>query len=1212
VDDRTQALVFIDFKSLGVRHLGSIYEGLLEFQLHIAVEKLAVTKEKGKEVYKPVRQVKKSLAIIDQGEVYLENDKRERKATGSYYTPDYIVKYIVRHTVGPVLDRKFQALENRLREAQRDYRNYVKLVEARRKAFGRDESAAVYWNNRDMQNLVDDCLNVRVLDPAMGSGHFLVEVVDYVSNRLIAFLNACSENPVWAFLEKTRDDILNEMERQKVTIDADRLTRVSLLKRAVLKRCVYGVDLNAMAVELAKVSLWLDAFTLGAPLSFLDHHLKHGNSLIGARVADVQKALEGQLTLFSQSKFAGVMLATESMRLVSYLSDNTIEQMRQSAQAYRDASDHLAPYKRLLDVYASRWFGNSPIKGKRGASDFDPTVELLRRDDGQAWLEDPQNHKNYLPDDDYMRAGLVAKTALKAAEEKRFFHWELEFPEVFFAPSRPGGQDVQLWADGGFDAVVGNPPWGGEIDKTTYEYMKEVFADFHQRLPDTTKYFFGLIHSIIKQFGTVGQIIPNVLLYFSEYENWRNLLLEHYTLYDIINLGEGVFDDVTAPCCVITAQKSPVGPDDVVRIWELRYIPRVSLPQLPREYLVKISQEQFKQLPSYIFVCDAFGTKLLPQIYRLSDEVRKLASSVSLGVHTGANDAYIVSSKIAEEHNIELDVRWKLLTGSDIDRYFTEPSPPNAILFVDWDFDAKSHPNTIRYLKNFMTKLSQRREVKQGKMPWFALHWPRYIELYNSPKIICRQTSDTLIVTIDPSNYCALNSTIIIKPDTRDYSPYFWVAILNSRLQAYIYNLLAQEQDRAFAEVKPANLRKLPIRHITFTTSVNERERLTWETIGAYDMGDNEGVLKSVQVSLDADKTDVVHDLLAHLAQCMIDLNKQKQAEVQRFLTWVGMRLRIQPNKSGATGIDSLTGKTILRDYLGDYEKGEGELSWREFYYRLYQNRNRFASLLTDVEGELDREYEKSLATLLPIKRELARTDALIDKIVYRLYGLTDEEIELIERPQYEKTLTDAKAQVVADEAITDDEEKIDKIAEGILPAARRFFERVEPTAVEERLDSELPNWRSLPPDAPTFLLTGDYNLRTLPDHMDFSTSVIPYTKAVEVVLSQRIFIPFRQQFTDADCTNDFLKKFMRGEKDLTLGSFMIILSSSRESTLRNFISRMYVDAATRVFGAQGLVNILNDEEMRDVRNKAAHDEVLSRDEAQQARTWVMKLLGQV
>ena len=340
-----------------------------------------------------------------------------------------------------------------------------------------------------------------------------------------------------------------------------------------------------------------------------------------------------------------------------------------------------------------------------------------------------------------------------------------------------------------------------------------------------------------------------------------------------------------------------------------------------------------------------------------------------------------------------------------------------------------------------------------------------------------------------------------------------------------------------------------------------------------------------------------------YLAQRMIDLNKQKQAEVKRFLTWIEKRLNIQPDKNGATGIDSLTGKTILQNYLGDYQKGEAELPWREFYYRLYQNHNRFAVSLSQVDGEIQHEYEQSLATLLPIKRDLARTDALIDKIVYRLYGLTDEEIELIERPQYEQALTDAKAQVVADEAITDDEEKIEKIAEGILPAARRFFERVEPTAVEELLDSELPNWRGLPPEAPTFLLTGDYNLRTLPDHMDFSTSVIPYTKAVEVVLSQLIFIPFRQQYTEADCTNDFLKKFMRGEKDLTLGSFMIILSSSGETALRNFIGRIYSDAATRVFGAQGLANILNDEEMRAIRNKAAHDEVLSRDEAQQTRT---------
>jgi len=147
IDTKTQALAFIDFKSLGVRQLGSIYEGLLEFKLKIATEALAVTKEKGKEIYQPAKKVKKPLATLAKGEVYLENDKQERKATGSYYTPDYIVKYIVRHTVGPVLDRKFAELENRLRDAQKGYRDYAKLVEARRKSSGKEESPAVYWNN---------------------------------------------------------------------------------------------------------------------------------------------------------------------------------------------------------------------------------------------------------------------------------------------------------------------------------------------------------------------------------------------------------------------------------------------------------------------------------------------------------------------------------------------------------------------------------------------------------------------------------------------------------------------------------------------------------------------------------------------------------------------------------------------------------------------------------------------------------------------------------------------------------------------------------------------------------------------------------------------------------------------------------------------------------------------------------------------------------
>jgi hypothetical protein len=472
VDARTHALALIDYKDLGVRHLGSIYEGLLEFKLRLADEKLAVVKEGGKEIYLPEKKTggKRVISNVAKGEVYLQNDKLERKATGSYYTPDYIVKYIVEHTVGPVLDRKFDELTPRLRESQRQFQDHKKRVEQR----GNDQPADLFWRRPEIQRLADDCLDIRVLDPAMGSGHFLVEVVDYVSNRLITFLNGWSDNPVWAMLKTIREDIVDEMTRQGVSIDVDRLTRVALLKRAVLKRCIYGVDLNSMAVELAKVSLWLDAFTLGAPLSFLDHHLKHGNSLIGSRVEEVRQALvEGQISLFATNKFAGVMLATDLMRQVSYLSDNTVAQVEESRSAYESARDQMAPFKRILDVYTSRWFGNEP--SKKGT---DPALEFLQRDDIQEWLEDPTSVD--LPADDYMKSGQIAETSLSAAADYRFFHWELEFPEIFFAPSTPGGQDVNLKEDGGFDAVVGNPPYVNamELSRDLSTYVKPYWKEY--------------------------------------------------------------------------------------------------------------------------------------------------------------------------------------------------------------------------------------------------------------------------------------------------------------------------------------------------------------------------------------------------------------------------------------------------------------------------------------------------------------------------------------------------------------------------------------------------------------------------------------------------------------------------------------------------------------------------------------------------------------
>ncbi len=108
IDKESSKPHFIDYSELEVRHLGSIYEGLLEFHLMMAQEDKGVVKEKGREVYKPVSDVQNPKEIVKKGELYLENDKHQRKSTGSYYTPDYIVKYIVQNTVGPVLEEKMK------------------------------------------------------------------------------------------------------------------------------------------------------------------------------------------------------------------------------------------------------------------------------------------------------------------------------------------------------------------------------------------------------------------------------------------------------------------------------------------------------------------------------------------------------------------------------------------------------------------------------------------------------------------------------------------------------------------------------------------------------------------------------------------------------------------------------------------------------------------------------------------------------------------------------------------------------------------------------------------------------------------------------------------------------------------------------------------------------------------------------------------------
>src|SRR5205807_3603029 len=311
----------------------------------------------------------------------------------------------VEHTVGPVLQEKLEALRPAFREAEKTLRAERDKV----KALRRDDIHPQHETYKKFRQTLNEAFfDLKVLDPAMGSGHFLVEAVDYITDQMAKILTAFKWNPIVYELAQTRREIQEEMERQGVSIDVSKLTDLNLLKRRVLKSCIYGVDLNPMAVELAKVSLWLDCFTPGAPLSFLDHHLKCGNSLIGGSVQEVQDAL-GQDLL--GNKFTYLLDATWLMHKAGELSGVSAQEVIASRKAYQGACDALAPFKRLLDVYTSAYFGNTGAKHTTSLY----AGAIVANDHPQANLDDLK----------------VIETAFSLARAKRFFHWELEFPEVF-------------------------------------------------------------------------------------------------------------------------------------------------------------------------------------------------------------------------------------------------------------------------------------------------------------------------------------------------------------------------------------------------------------------------------------------------------------------------------------------------------------------------------------------------------------------------------------------------------------------------------------------------------------------------------------------------------------------------------------------------------------------------------------------------------------
>jgi hypothetical protein len=535
----------VDYAYISVRNLGTIYEGLLEnvLTLRAPAPEARILQERGL-----------------GGEVVLINDKGERKLSGSYYTPDFIVEYNVSETLDPILDERserFTAAMDRVVKFRKQLRQSQDGPTHRLLA---DELADAEGDAREA------LLGIKCCDPAMGSGHFLVNAVDHLTDGIIRRMQVYHDthpdvlwewNPIHRLIERLRGDILAEMAKQGIAVDAARLDDTALLTRLVMKRCIYGVDLNPLAVELAKLSLWLHSFTIGAPLSFLDHHLRWGNSVIGADVRTVEAAMRGeqqvkkvssesqrlaegrgetsrevasefQIGLF-QGPFAGLLDLTVLMVGVAERADATLADVQQSAEEYAAFQKALLPYKQSLDLWVSQWFDEARRSKARG-----PAVEFMTMH-GEDVL--PALRGEIEVDEQYQGAMSRARAMW---QRHRFFHWDLEFPEVFIDLH---GRD---WAtDGGFDAMIGNPPYVRQEElRPLKPFLAANFADFYHGVADLFVYFFAQGLRQLRQGGRLAYISSNSWLRANYATPLRAWLRSNATLEKLIDIGDNhIFQD---------------------------------------------------------------------------------------------------------------------------------------------------------------------------------------------------------------------------------------------------------------------------------------------------------------------------------------------------------------------------------------------------------------------------------------------------------------------------------------------------------------------------------------------------------------------------------------------------------------------------------------------------------------------------------------------
>lgn len=691
-----RGLRYINYRDLSVQQLGAVYESILEY----------------------------GLRVREDGTVEIDADDDARHTSGSYYTPEELVGLIIKRAVSPVVEDKLMAFRIRAVELKSDRRPVKDRLAELEKL---DPASAM--------------LSLKICDPAMGSGHFLVSLVDWIADtvldaqeeapKLVEWVDYVS--PLAARVAAVREKILAEARKRNWPIVQAQLDDRHVVRRMVLKRVVYGVDKNPMAVELAKVALWLHSFTVGAPLSFLDHHLRVGDSVVGAWVRPTVDSLQRRGALFNMRQITQVERVAGLMAEIEETIDNDIAEVTASKNKFGTVEEVIAPVSDLFSLLTAEHmigiFDDAPakrpdlvkVKGARKSAKqiakaesdvvaFERAAALqlvlegtfgdpIRIASGADRIVPPELKQQLallppnLPEQSSLfpaisvddRRRMLADTLVEEARalgtRHSFFHWEIGFPNIWQDLTSPEPL-------GGFDAVIGNPPYvrqerlGDEVKRA----LKASYASY-SGMADLYVYFYEQGLKLLKPGGRMSYVVTNKWLKAGYAEELRGVFADKGWLEFVADFGHAkhFFPDADVFPSVVTVRK-PLGDEVPPQNVAVCVIPRDSVPQKGLEGAV---DEATFPLPRAIFTKEAWVLEpkpvmdLLEKIRRNGKPLAEYAGVKPLyGIKTGLNEAFLITKakrdELVQSDPASGEIIKPYLRGQDIERWHS----PDSGLFM--------------------------------------------------------------------------------------------------------------------------------------------------------------------------------------------------------------------------------------------------------------------------------------------------------------------------------------------------------------------------------------------------------------------------------------------------------------------------------------------------------------------------------------------------